>query len=166
MHENQRIHRDLKSDNILMNTQGKIKISDLGFSIQLTQERSARNTIAGTPCWIAPEIIKCAGYGIEADIWSFGVLIIEILEGEPPHIRLSQEEIFQEIITNNVSLANPENVNPDYIRLINSCIQQSPANRKSARELLEDPIFQHKALLAEFSEFISSVPINKSGLHQ
>ena len=154
MHYHKRMHRDLKSDNILLNSQGRVKLADMGFAAQLTQERRERSSLAGTPCWIAPEILKSSLYGLKVDIWSFGVLAIEIIDGEPPHIRKTQGDIFKEIMSGNIYLNNPENVNPNYIRIIDACIQLDPDNRKNAEELLQDPIFENKALPNELAQII------------
>ena len=54
MHRQHRIHRDMKSDNVLINSDGSIKLGDFGFAAQLTQEQDKRNTIVGTPSWMAP----------------------------------------------------------------------------------------------------------------
>lgn len=58
MHKKHIIHRDIKSDNIMMTTQGDIKLGDFGYAAQLTKERKKRKSKVGTTCWMAPEIIK------------------------------------------------------------------------------------------------------------
>jgi len=58
LHEKRQIHRDLKSDNILINTEGDVKLADFGFAIQLTKDRLKRKSVVGTPAWMAPELIK------------------------------------------------------------------------------------------------------------
>ena len=62
MHREHRIHRDLKSDNILINSDGTIKLGDFGFAAQLTESQDKRNTLVGTPSWMAPELISGGGY--------------------------------------------------------------------------------------------------------
>ena len=133
LHKNHRIHRDLKSDNILLDFNGDIKLGDMGFGVQLTEERSQRVTLAGTPCWIAPEIILQHHYDIKVDIWSFGILIIEILEKEPPHLRCKQQVIFDKIIKENIGISKPENFNPEYSRFVSLCLRKNPADRPFGR---------------------------------
>jgi serine/threonine protein kinase len=58
LHSRRQLHRDLKSDNILVNSKGEVKIADFGFAIQLTKERLNRKSVAGTPAWMAPELIR------------------------------------------------------------------------------------------------------------
>lgn len=69
MHANNRLHRDIKSDNILYNNKGEIKIADFGFAAGL-KEKQNRNSIVGTPFWMAPELIKAEPYDMKADVWS------------------------------------------------------------------------------------------------
>ena len=58
LHEKKQLHRDLKSDNILLSLKGDVKIADFGFAIQLTKEKLNRKSVVGTPAWMAPELIK------------------------------------------------------------------------------------------------------------
>lgn len=62
LHEKKQLHRDLKSDNVLLNLKGDVKIADFGFAIQLTKGQLNRKSVVGTPAWMAPELIKKEGY--------------------------------------------------------------------------------------------------------
>ena len=93
LHARHIIHRDIKSDNILYNTGGDIKLADFGAAVQLTKQHAARQTLMGTDHWIAPEMIqadavkrkeKDTKYDTKADIWSFGIFAIELALTQPP----------------------------------------------------------------------------------
>ena len=58
LHSKNIVHRDIKSDNILVNEQGDLKLADFGYAAQLTQERNRRASKVGTVCWMAPELIR------------------------------------------------------------------------------------------------------------
>lgn len=76
LHVKRQIHRDLKSDNILLGSSSEIKIADFGFAIQLTKDRMNRKSVVGTPAWMAPELIKKDDYDEKVDIWSLGMVAI------------------------------------------------------------------------------------------
>lgn len=85
LHDSNILHRDLKSDNVLANSDGVIKITDLGCSAQLHAEQFIRNTRAvGTDSWKAPELIKGESYSKEVDVWSLGCICYELATGSPP----------------------------------------------------------------------------------
>lgn len=88
LHHNRQIHRDLKSDNILIDYDGSVKIGDFGFATQLTKEKENRSSIVGTPAWMAPELVRKMKYDEKVDIWSVGIILVELCEGEPPYLKL------------------------------------------------------------------------------
>jgi serine/threonine protein kinase len=85
IHEQRSIHRDIKAGNLLLSSSGIVKVSDFGISTRLTDSITKRKTVIGTPYWMAPEILQETSYIENADVWSLGITIIELAEGQPPY---------------------------------------------------------------------------------
>ena len=84
LHKNDVIYRDLKPENVLIDADGYIKITDFGLSRINVNETNKAKTICGTPEYLAPEIIMKLGYGKSVDWWTLGSILFEMLKGIPP----------------------------------------------------------------------------------
>jgi hypothetical protein len=140
VHAHHRIHRDIKSDNVLIAGQGEIKLADFGNAIQLTNKQRWRNTMCGTPYWMAPEVIQKANYGAEVDIWSLGIMVIEMIEADPPNIELNTTKALYEISTKGIDLTTicAEKPYNDHLRhFLSLSLTMDAAKRSPAIELLQ-----------------------------
>ncbi|XP_074385864.1 serine/threonine-protein kinase PAK 1-like [Zonotrichia albicollis] len=87
LHSKRVIHRDLKSSNILLGMDGSVRLADFGLCAQLSPEQDQCSSMVGTAHWMAPEVVTRSPYGPKVDIWAFGIVTIEMVEGEPPYFR-------------------------------------------------------------------------------
>ncbi|XP_058680451.1 serine/threonine-protein kinase PAK 1-like [Ammospiza caudacuta] len=139
LHSNQVIHRDVKSDNILLRTDGSVKLTDFGLSTQLTPEQSRPCLVAGTPWWMAPEVVTGQPYGPKVDIWSFGIVGIEMVEKEPPYWDQSHTSARRLIATEGTpQLQQPNQFSPCLRDFLSCCLQRDEEQRWSAKELLQE----------------------------
>ncbi|CAD5229006.1 unnamed protein product [Bursaphelenchus okinawaensis] len=138
LHGLKKIHRDIKAGNILLNMDGNAKLADFGVAGQLTDTMAKRNTVIGTPFWMAPELIQEIGYDTKADIWSLGITSIEMAEGRPPHAEIHpMRAIFMIPTKPPPTLKNPEDWSPMFNDFIAQCLVKNPEDRTVADALLE-----------------------------
>jgi serine/threonine protein kinase len=156
IHKNHRIHRDIKSDNILLNSLGEVKIADFGYAAQLTEEKQKRRTVVGTPYWMAPELIRGHDYGQKVDIWSLGIMLREMIEGEPPYMEFPPLRALFLITTKGIPpLENEEKYTPQLVKFYGRCLEKEVEKRPTADELLEDPFMQMSCTGTEFVPVIN-----------
>uniref|UniRef100_A0A8D3CQQ3 non-specific serine/threonine protein kinase n=1 Tax=Scophthalmus maximus TaxID=52904 RepID=A0A8D3CQQ3_SCOMX len=140
LHSQGVIHRDVKSDSILLTLDGRIKLSDFGFCAQISDDVPKRKSLVGTPYWMAPEVISKTPYGTEVDIWSLGVMVVEMVDGEPPYFSdtpiTAMKRLRDEAAPN---VKNVQRVSPVLQDFLGCMLTRDALQRRSAADLLQHP---------------------------
>ncbi|CAH8586587.1 unnamed protein product [Schistosoma margrebowiei] len=145
LHEKLIIHRDMKAGNILLTLNNEVKLADFGVSAKLTDEKQKRSTFIGTPYWMAPEVINCetfkdAPYNWKADIWSFGITLIELAQKRPPHNATNPTRVLLRILKSDPpTLSRPQLWSSKFKAFLERTLQKDPNQRPECRDLLLDP---------------------------
>ena len=150
LHDIRRVHRDIKGDNVLLDFDGSVKVADFGFCAELTKRSGKRNTVVGTPFWMAPEVIRGANYDTMVDMWSVGILAFECAQGNPPHLGVSPIRAMFLIATQGGPALDGE-WSDDLKDFISSCCQKEPTSRPTAGEALQHPFLQKASSAMEAS---------------
>ncbi|VDO37586.1 unnamed protein product [Haemonchus placei] len=148
LHKNKVIHRDLKSPNILFDEEGVVKICDFGTSHQQKKQNSTVMSFCGTVSWMAPEVMKKQPCCEKVDVYSYGVVLWELVTREQPYKNINQMAIIYGVGSNNLSLPIPDSA-PDGLKmLMRQCWSTTPRNRPSFTQCLK----YMDILYAEFKE--------------
>ena len=132
------IHRDIKPENVLLGDGLIAKLTDFGWSNYM-QEDEKRQTVCGTPIYLAPEIIKEEGHDEKVDIWCIGVLLFELLTGNVPFLGNDIDTLKENIL--HLRIAWPKDINNDAKNLIKKILKLDPKARISLEEMLKHPFF-------------------------
>lgn len=175
LHKDKKIHRDVKAANILLNEKGIAKLGDFGVSELKDISNNRKTERKGTPLWLPPEVIRLEDCSFAVDIWSLGITIIEMGDGQPPYSDLNDvEDALKEIANQNKPSASFKDTSKwpsslvDFVAL---CLEKDASKRKSAADLIQTDLMTGvtsnepiKQLVAEVSS--SFLNQNEASLHR
>jgi serine/threonine-protein kinase OSR1/STK39 len=172
-HDNGQIHRDVKAGNILLDTRGNVRLADFGVSgwlINSGDRRKSTKTFVGTPCWMAPEVMEqIEGYDYKADIWSFGITMLELAKGYAPYAHYPPMKVLimtiQQEPPSLKSYADERSVDGEpfsraFREVVRLCLQKDPKKRPTCTFLLNHKYFQRRTrdtLVSELLERLEAV---------
>mmetsp|Transcript_15134 Transcript_15134/g.38148 ORF Transcript_15134/g.38148 Transcript_15134/m.38148 type:complete len:531 (+) Transcript_15134:161-1753(+) len=140
-------HRDIKCGNVLLTSDGNVKLADFGVSAELTNTLNKRKTVVGSPYWMAPEVIRESHYDGRADVWSLGITCIEMAEGAPPHANLHPLRAIFVIPTKPApTLADPDNWSPEMLDFVRACCQKDASQRRDSASLSTLPFIRQDVM--------------------
>uniref|UniRef100_A0A1I7RLT9 Protein kinase domain-containing protein n=1 Tax=Bursaphelenchus xylophilus TaxID=6326 RepID=A0A1I7RLT9_BURXY len=148
LHANLVIHRDLKAGNILLTSDGTIKLADFGVSAMMKEKQDKRNSFIGTPYWMAPEVMVCETfkdkpYDCIADVWSLGITCIEMAQMDPPNYQVSAMRVVIKIQKSDPpKFDDPKKWSAFLNDFVACCLVKNPNERPSARDLKTHPFIK------------------------
>nr|CAH7763638.1 unnamed protein product [Callosobruchus chinensis] len=156
LHSNRVLHRDLKPQNILIDTKNRAKLCDFGFARNMSTGTHVLTSIKGTPLYMAPELIDEQPYDYNADLWSLGCIIYELLMGTPPFCTASILHLIR--LIRHEQIQWPTFLSENCISFLKGLLQKNPLKRMTWDDILEHPFVKGHLVL---SDDTSSMPLTR-----
>jgi len=156
MHSKNFVHRDLKSSNIMLSVHGSLKIIDFGFCAELTD--GPRVQTVGTAYCMAPEVVKRQSHSFEVDIWSFGIIFLEMYLRHIP-VKTKLEALFKAVCGASLQGINPVEINmrEEAFALLRQCLIVDPENRASSVELQQNPLIKNASMDLDLETILRTI---------
>ncbi|KAB1216398.1 Serine/threonine-protein kinase fray2 [Morella rubra] len=149
LHRQGHIHRDVKAGNILLDSNGEVKLADFGVSacmFDAGDRQRSRNTFVGTPCWMAPEVLQPgSGYNSKADIWSFGITALELAHGHAPFSKYPPMKVLLMTIQNappGLDYDRDKRFSKSFKEMVAMCLVKDQTKRPTVEKLLKHSFFK------------------------
>ncbi|KAJ7705947.1 kinase-like domain-containing protein [Mycena metata] len=172
LHSQLIIHRDMRSDSIIIDPKGRVKITGFAFSVQLADKAAKRRTMVSTLAipnrpaytedkthWTAPEIIKRKEYGPEIDVWAFGITLFEMLEGGPPYKDADPLKVLFLILVNGTpELKDAERWSEELKDFLSDCLTVDTEQRPGMEELVQHAFLKKACPPADLAPLLEMKP--------
>jgi len=139
LHEHRVIHRDVKASNVVLTVGGKIKLIDFGVAAEINEGEEHKNTVIGSPYWMAPEVIEGGDYDEKADVWSLGMTVLELCDPKHPLFSIPPVSVLFKIVTADAPCMRDSfhpNFSSEIYDFFSKCMQKDPVARWSSQALL------------------------------
>jgi len=138
------VHRDLKPANVMLKSNGAVKISDFGISSQLDSTAAHCSTFVGTTCYMSPERLSGEHYNYTADIWAFGMILLELACGKYPYLEAdSYFKLLEQIMDGPApNVPEEEDFSAAFAEFLGVCLDKVPEMRPAAHELIRHPFLR------------------------
>lgn len=160
MHSRNCMHRDIKSDNVLVSTDGDLKLGDFEYSAVLTTSRPNRTTVVGTTWWMAPETVRGSqAYGMGADVWSLGILAIECAEWVPPLFGVDAVTAVEVIKSGSAiqGFKRPDMWSAEFSDFVQGCLKRDRNDRYNVPDLLAHPFLKKACSKSQIANVFRAV---------
>jgi len=143
IHSQSLVHRDVKSENIMMSIMGDIKLIDFGLCTEVNQ---IKPSMVGSPYWMPPEMLNRKMHSYPTDVWSFGISILELANKNPPNAQNKIKVMFEHATVGKPHpFEEPEKWSPDFKDFITKTLEKDPAKRATVAQLLKHPFLEQAA---------------------